>query len=57
MVIVFLFLKTQVSEGHDHMCSKSFERGSWSWSSSFPFPPLTKLIRVALEVGLLIHND
>ena len=26
-----------LSKDHDHMCSKSFLRKSWSWSSSFPF--------------------
>ena len=35
MVIVLLLLRSRFWEDHDHMCSTSFERKSWSWSSFF----------------------
>ena len=31
------FVEEDLSEDHGHMCSKSFLRKSWSWSSSFSF--------------------
>ena len=38
VVIALLLLRSRFSEDHDHMCSTSFERKSWSWSSVFFFP-------------------
>ena len=54
MVIILLPLKTENSEDHDHMCSKSFGRGSWSSSFSLSIP--TWMIREKPRMSCETHS-